>query len=488
MATAMLHRASLRAITHTTSATSIPTAPAAALASFQRYASRLSSVSQVSTHNLVAPHTIGLGIAPNGKRKAVATAAAASVPPVPTRKERRLAKKKQRKESAQRAAASTISARLGVQTETLSPFVRKDRQFKTFKPITRSIRWLRIPLNEHLHKGGPERSLTVAKRSKGGRNHHGHVTVRGRGGGHKQRIRLVDFYRWEQGEQRVLRIEYDPGRSAHIALLEHKATKVRSYILAPDGLREGDTVQSYRQGVADAPVVKSAPGAVEEAALPSSSAADPESLQTTLEPAEPTSTEAADAAAPVASSSSSMGSSQLDLGIFRTLAIRPGNFLPLKLIPIGTTIHSITLLPNGPAKLVRSAGTFGQLVSFSGRTGAGDSHAQIRLQSGEVRLVPSTCCAAIGTVSNKDHQHARLGKAGRSRWLGRRPKVRGVAMNACDHPHGGGRGKSKSNMHPRSLWGHLTKGARTRKPGTKNGNQMVVRERPRRNGKRLGKP
>jgi ribosomal protein L2 len=177
----------------------------------------------------------------------------------------------------------------------------------------------------------------------------------------------------------------------------------------------------------------------------------------------------------------------LDLGIFRTQAIRPGNFLPLNLIPIGTTIHSITLNPRGPAKMVRSAGTFGQLVAFSARGGVTDSHAQVRLQSGEVRLVPSRCCAAIGSVSNKDHQHRRLGKAGRSRWLGRRPKVRGVAMNAVDHPHGGGRGKSKSNMHPRSIYGHLAKFARTRKPGTRGGNKMVIRERPRRNGKRLGK-
>ncbi|PWN47681.1 ribosomal protein L2 [Violaceomyces palustris] len=389
---------------------------------------------------------------------------------LPRRRERRLAKKQRRKESLKKAAASTVSARLGVSTETLSPYVRKDRQFKTFKPITRSIRWLRTPLNEHLWKGRPERSLTVAKRGKGGRNHHGHVTVRGRGGGHKRRIRLVDFYRWESGEQDVLRIEYDPGRSAHIALVEHKETKRRSYILAPDGLREGDTVQSYRSGLPSRAPSASSTEQVQES-QPSTTTPEVDAIAQDVE-----------------SSSSISTSTSLDLGIFRTQAIRPGNFLPLNLIPIGTTIHSITLLPNGPAKLVRSAGTFGQLVSFSSRNGAGDSHAQVRLQSGEVRLVPSNCCAAIGTVSNKDHQHARLGKAGRSRWLGRRPKVRGVAMNACDHPHGGGRGKSKSNMHPRSIWGHLTKGARTRKPHTKTGNKMVVRERPRRNGKRLGKP
>ena len=317
---------------------------------------------------------------------------------VPTRRERRLVKKTQRKEAKRRVASSSISARLGMSTKTLSPFVRKDRQFKTYKPITRSIRWLRQPLNEHLWKGKPEKSLTIAKRGTGGRNHHGHVTVRGRGGGHRRRLRLVDFYRWEAGQQTVLRIEYDPGRSAHIALVEHNESKRRSYILAPDGLREGDTVQSYRSSLPKTAV--------------------------NVDPAAPQST------TPPSSSSSSSSSASLDLGIFRTQAIRPGNFLPLHLIPIGTTIHAITLNPRGPAKLVRSAGTNGQLVSFSARKGAGDSYAQVRLQSGEVRLVPSTCCAAIGTVSNKDHQHARLGKAGRSRWLGRRPKVRGVAMNA----------------------------------------------------------
>ena len=397
-----------------------------------------------------------------------------------TRKERRASLKVHRKAAKRRIKASSVSVRLGVSTITSSPYVRKDRQFKTFKPITRSIRWLRQPLNEHLHKGKPERALTVAKRSTAGRNHHGHVTVRGRGGGHKRRIRLVDFYRWEAGEQEVLRIEYDPGRSAHIALVQHKESKVRSYILAPDGLRAGDTVQSYRRGIQrdgtsrPSDIVDEVVS-VDGTPLP----IDPAAPQTAVAPGTSTST------APPAGTGSS---SSLDLGIFRTQAIRPGNFLPLNLIPIGTTIHSVTLHPLGPAKMVRSAGTFGQLVAFSGRNGAGDSHAQVRLQSGEVRLISAQCCAAIGTVSNKDHQHRRLGKAGRSRWLGRRPKVRGVAMNACDHPHGGGRGKSKSNMHPRSIYGHLAKGARTRKPGTRGGNQMVVRERPRRNGKRLGKP
>ncbi|WFD24122.1 mitochondrial 54S ribosomal protein rml2 [Malassezia equina] len=366
----------------------------------------------------------------------------------PSRRERRAAKKAQRKQAKLQKERNTIAARLGVTEQRTAPLVRTDHQFKTFKPITPSIRWLRYPLATHLHRGGPVRALTRAKRSTGGRNHHGHITVRGRGGGHRRRLRLVDFYRWEAGEQRVVRIEYDPGRSAHIALLEHNETKRLSYILAPDGLSAGDTVQSYRTMKQD-----------------------------------------------------TASTNSLDLGIFRTHAIRPGNVLPLRLIPIGTTIHAISLRPLGPAKLVRAAGTNGQLVAFSSyRKNAtealdeGDSaptaqasHAQVRLASGEVRLVPIDCCATIGLVSNVDHQHRRLGKAGRSRWLGRRPKVRGVAMNAVDHPHGGGRGKSKSNKVPRSIYGYPLKFQRTRKPGTKKGNRMVVRERPRRNGKRAGK-
>jgi ribosomal protein L2 len=362
----------------------------------------------------------------------------------------------------------------GFEEKKLSPYVRKDHQFKTFKPITHSLRWVRYSIQPHLHKGGPLRILTTAKRSSGGRNHHGHITVRGRGGGHRRRLRMVDFHRWETGSQTVLRIEYDPGRSAHIALIEHDVTKIKSYILACEGLREGDSVQSYRL---DQDAIKQGAGS---------------------------------------------SVSALDMGMFRTKAIRPGNVLPLRLIPIGTTVHALSLDSQGKAKLVRSAGSYGQLVAFVNKKSdtskpAGDStsatgdaagsmpsemfesrsdssssssssaqvggamstFAQVKLQSGEVRLLRSDCCATIGRVSNVDHRHETLGKAGRSRWLGRRPKVRGVAMNAVDHPHGGGRGKSKSNKHPRSIYGWKTKGPRTRKPGTRNGNQMVVRERPR---------
>lgn len=362
-----------------------------------------------------------------------------------SRRSRRAKRKMQRKVAVRRRESSTVAATLGVQEQRVAPLVRTDHQFKTFKPITPSIRWVRHPLNPHLHRGKPVRELTRAKRSTGGRNHHGHITVRGRGGGHRRRLRLVDFYRWESGEQVVRRIEYDPNRSAHIALLEHKESGRLSYILAPDGVSAGDVVQSYRNR-----------------------------RDETNE------------------------GSTLDLGIFRTHAIRAGNVLPLRLIPIGTTIHAISLSPLGPAKLVRAAGTTGQLVAFSSYRKhspseesddptAGATHAQVRLSSGEVRFVPINCCATIGVVSNKDHQHRRLGKAGRSRWLGRRPKVRGVAMNPVDHPHGGGRGKSKSNKAPRSIYGYPLKFQRTRKPHTRHGNRMVLRERPRRNGKRANR-
>ncbi|KAK0532964.1 mitochondrial 54S ribosomal protein rml2 [Tilletia horrida] len=417
-----------------------------------------------------------------------------------SRKERRAVIKAQRKDAKVRRKQMSVAARLGVSTKESTPFVRKDRQFKTFKPITASLRWVRTPLNEHLHKGKPEEGLTIAKRSTGGRNHHGHVTVRGRGGGHKRRLRLVDFFRWEAGEQDVLRIEYDPGRSAHIALIQHCETGAKSYILAPEGLRAGDKVQSYRS---DHSIGQG--GRAPERRAPTAS---PEAPQT-VNPPEVEGDAQAEQAEPVEAATGTpvRQQSALDLGIFRTRAIRPGNVLPLSLIPIGTTIHAISLHPGGPAKICRSAGTSGQLIAFTARkqpaegegaaTAAGEgsagagfgtdkSHAQVKLQSGEVRLVPVRCVAAVGRVSNPDHEHRRLGKAGRSRWLGRRPKVRGVAMNAVDHPHGGGRGKSKSNMHPRSKWG-LLKFARTRKPGSRGGNQMVVRPRPRANGKRQGK-
>ncbi|RXW14778.1 hypothetical protein EST38_g11080 [Candolleomyces aberdarensis] len=333
---------------------------------------------------------------------------------------------------------------------------RTENIFKTYKPITPGIRHLKRPLSPHLYEGRPVRLLTIPKRKKGGRNADGHITVRHRGGGHKQRIRTLDFLRMTPGVHDVVRIEYDPGRSAHIALLRNRDSNAEgtakwSYIVATEGMRAGDKVQSFRQGIPEGFI----PG-----------------FESPKETAGLEASEGEDAS-----------SHSLALGILRSMTLLPGNVLPLKLIPPGTVINSISLKPEGPAILVRSAGTFGQVVSHeeNGR------YVHVRLQSGEVRKVLRECCATIGKVSNPLWKNRSLGKAGRARWLGRRPSVRGVAMNACDHPHGGGRGKSKSNKHPVSIWGWGTKGTRTRRPGPKgpkNSNKMVVRERPRGKEKR----
>lgn len=300
-----------------------------------------------------------------------------------------------------------------------APSAFPSQQFKTYKPTTPGKRWLKRVPRDHLYKGKAVRNLTVAKRSTGGRNNHGRITIRHRGGGHKRRIRIVDWHRAETGVQEVMRLEHDPGRSAWIALLRHEETGSLSYIVAPHGVKAGDKVTSYRNSD-DAKVTPS--------------------------------TDSVDA-------------------ITRTVSIEKGNCMPVKMIPVGTIIHNIGLRRNGPAIIARSAGTYAQLIQ-TGETG----YAQVRLSSGEVRRVPVDVCATIGSVSNPDHQHEMLGKAGRSRWLGIRPTVRGVAQNATDHPHGGGRGKSKGNKDPRSPWGVLAKGGKTRK----SPNPFVVKPRPRR--------
>ncbi|KAK4053530.1 mitochondrial 54S ribosomal protein rml2 [Microbotryomycetes sp. JL201] len=350
-------------------------------------------------------------------------------------------------------------------------FARKtgQSQFKTFLPVTPSLRHLRQPISEHLWKGEPLRALTIAKRSTGGRNNTGRITVRARGGGHKRRIRLVDFYRREGGEQIVERIEYDPGRSAHIALLKHTVTGNLSYILAPATLRAGDTVQSFRSGVPATFTLD--PTAADDM--------DPAAPQSVLPPAGPAATLPGMRPSVVAEKKQMTPQKMspfdnIDLGTLRSVAIKPGNCLPLQLIPVGTVIHAITLSPEGPAILARSAGASARIISATSSTG---KHAQIRLNSGEVRLVGLNCIASVGEVSNADHQHRNYGKAGRMRWLGFRPQSRGVAMNATDHPHGGGRGKSKGNNHPRDKWGNGAKGQRTRPPHSKNGNKMVVKSR-----------
>ncbi|KAF9055687.1 mitochondrial ribosomal protein subunit L2 [Panaeolus papilionaceus] len=326
-----------------------------------------------------------------------------------------------------------------------SALARSQELYKTYKPITPGIRHLRRPLAPHLYPGRPLRLLTVAKRKHGGRNNSGKITVRHRGGGHRQRIRVLDYKRMEGGVHEVVRIEYDPNRSAHIALLYNRdggeGAKKWSYIVATEGLRAGDTVQSFRQGIPKGFI----PGF------------DTDALKASAQ--------------------------SLALGLLRSLTLKPGNVLPLRLIPSGTVINTISLKPDGPGILVRSAGTFGQVVGYE----EGSKYVSVRLQSGEVRKVLKDCAATIGKVSNPLWKNRNLGKAGRKRWLGIRPSVRGMAMNACDHPHGGGRGKSKSNKHPVSIWGWGTKGTRTRKPGPKgpkNSNKMVIRERPRGKEKR----
>ena len=283
--------------------------------------------------------------------------------------------------------------------EVNAALARSATLFKTYKPVSPGIRHLRRPLNPHLYEGRPVRLLTVALRKKGGRNSHGHITVRHRGGGHRRRIRLVDFKREEPGPHDVVRIEYDPGRSAHIALLRNRdptaqGTKKWSYIVACQGLRAGDVVQSFRQGIPEGFV----PGYEDEVGAGKGQTA-----------------ESADDSA-----------NSLAVGMLRTMTIKPGNVLPLRLIPTGTVVHNIALSPRGPAILVRSAGSFGQVMGHE----EGGRYSHVRLQSGEVRKVLQDCCATIGKVSNPLWKNRSLGKAGRRRWLGWRPSVRGVAMNA----------------------------------------------------------
>ncbi|GAA5969719.1 hypothetical protein JCM11641_008017 [Rhodosporidiobolus odoratus] len=363
------------------------------------------------------------------------------------------------------STSSTAAASSSGRPHRVLTFAKKSgtSNFKTYLPVTPSLRQLRQPISEHLHKGGPYRPLTEAKRSTGGRNAHGRITTRARGGGHKRRIRLVDFTRRETGEQTVLRIEYDPGRSAHIALIKHNISEALSYILAPATLRAGDIVQSFRSGVPDSFLLRT------ESESSDFDEFDPAAPQSVLPPS------------PSSSSCQPASLAQIDISALRSLALKPGNCLPIRLIPVGTIVHALTLAPDGPAVLERSAGSSARIISASS---PGGKHAQVRLSSGEVRLVGLECFASIGSVSNQDHGNTNLGKAGRMRWLGFRPQSRGVAMNATDHPHGGGRGKSKGNNKRVDVFGNGADGQRTRPPAGKNGNKFVVRERPRGGEKR----
>ncbi|VAV90632.1 LSU ribosomal protein L2p (L8e) [hydrothermal vent metagenome] len=271
---------------------------------------------------------------------------------------------------------------------------------KTFNPTSPSRRALVQVDRSHLYKGRPEKSLTEGLTKKGGRNNTGRITMRRKGGGAKRLYRIVDFKRVKfDMSATVLHIEYDPNRTAFIALIEYEDGE-KSYIIAPQRISDGDKVVSSLSG------------------------AD----------------------------------------------IKPGNCMPLSKIPVGTVIHNLEMKPRKGAQIARSAGAYAQLV---GRDGG---FAQVRLKSGEMRLIPDTCLATIGAVSNADHSNINLGKAGRNRWLGRRPSVRGVAMNPIDHPHGGGEGRTSGGRHPVTPWGKPTKGARTRKKN-KASDKLIVRSR-----------
>lgn len=273
---------------------------------------------------------------------------------------------------------------------------------KTFRSFTPSLRWTAISDFSELsprHKK-PEKSLTENLRSSGGRNSSGRMTSRRRGGGHKRNYRLLDFKRDKQGDARVLSIEYDPNRTARIALVEY-ADKERRYILAPTGLTVGATVSA-------------GPGS----------------------------------------------------------EIRAGNALPLSEIPLGTQIHNLELQPNRGGQIVRTAGGYAILMAREG------AFAHVKLPSGEVRLVPVGCTATVGQIGNIDHENLSLGKAGRHRWMGRRPASRAVAKNPVDHPMGGGEGKSSGGRHPTSRSGQLAKGLKTRRK-KKPSSQYILTGRPR---------
>jgi large subunit ribosomal protein L2 len=266
------------------------------------------------------------------------------------------------------------------------------------KPTSPGRRFVVKVVNPHLHKGAPHGPLTAIKHKTGGRNNAGRITQRHQGGGHKQRYREIDFRRNKDGiEARVERLEYDPNRSAHIALLLY-ADGERRYIVAPAKIAAGDTVVSGQD-----------------------------------------------------------------------VAIKTGNCLPLRNIPMGSTIHCVEMKPGKGAQLARSAGTSVQLVAREG------DYATLRLRSGEMRKVPSDCRATLGEVSNSEHNLRSIGKAGAVRWRGIRPTVRGVAMNPVDHPHGGGEGKTSGGRHPVSPWGTPTKGFKTRT--NKRTSNMIIRRR-----------
>ena len=270
---------------------------------------------------------------------------------------------------------------------------------KTYKPTSPGRRGLVLVDRAGLWKGKPEKSLLEGLiGNKSGRNNNGRITMRRRGGGHKKRYRVVDFKRQKHDMvAKVERLEYDPNRSAFIALIKYEDGEL-AYILAPQRLQVGDSVISGQR-----------------------------------------------------------------------VDIKPGNALPMANIPVGTIIHNVELKVGGGGQVARSAGTYVQLI------GKDQGYAQLRLASGEIRLVRAECMATIGAVSNPDQANKKIGKAGRSRWMGIRPSVRGVAMNPVDHPHGGGEGRTSGGRHPVTPWGKSTKGKKTR--SNKKTDRLIMRRR-----------
>ena len=272
---------------------------------------------------------------------------------------------------------------------------------KIFKSYTKSTRGTVLVDRKNLWKGKSLKSLTIGKHSTGGRNNLGRITSRSRGAGHKKKYREIDFYRKKDNlKSKIERIEYDPNRSAHVALIKYE-DGLMSYILAPNKIKIGDEVVSGKNK-----------------------------------------------------------------------EIEIGNCMPLSDIPSGTDIHNIELYPNGGGKLARSAGSSAQI------SGKDENYCIIKLSSGEIRKIINTARATIGSVSNTDHQNIKIGKAGRNRWKGRRPSVRGVAMNPVDHPHGGGEGKTSGGRSPVSPWGQSAKGLKTR--NNKLTNKFIILRRKKR--------
>ena len=269
---------------------------------------------------------------------------------------------------------------------------------RQYNPVTASLRGTVLIDRSELWKGKPVKRLTQGQHSTGGRNHHGRITSRFRGGGHKQAYRIIDFKRRKfDMPATVERLEYDPNRSAFIALIKYQDGDL-AYILAPQRLKAGDQVISGQR-----------------------------------------------------------------------VDIKPGNAMPMSAIPVGTIIHNVEMKLGAGGKIARAAGTYAQLV------GKDAGYAQIKLQSGELRIVRAECMASIGAVSNPDNMNQKLGKAGRTRWLGFRPHNRGVVMNPVDHPLGGGEGRSSGGRHPVTPWGKPTKGAKTRV--NKRTDKLIIRRR-----------